>query len=43
MNTKTPHQKINLKKESVLNYILSESALAKDWLAVKEDNAWKNL
>ena len=30
-------------KIGILNYIMSESSLAKDWLTKEEDEAWKNL
>ena len=36
-------KRANLTKESILNYIMSEGSLAKDWLTDKEDEAWKNL
>ena len=29
--------------EGVENYLLSESALAKDWLSPEEDEAWQHL
>ena len=39
-------QKYNLsrlKLEGVRNYLMSELALAKDWLRPEEDEAWKDL
>jgi len=36
-------KRADLTKEGILNYIMSESSLAKDWLTDKEDEAWKNL
>ena len=39
---KAPYHQINLRKESILTYILSESSLAKDWATEKENDAWKN-
>ena len=29
--------------EGIENYLLSESALAKDWLSPEEDEAWQHL
>ncbi len=29
--------------DSMATYLLSESALAKDWLRLEEDEAWKDL
>ena len=29
--------------EGIENYLMSESALAKDWLSPEEDEAWKDL
>ena len=39
----TKRQKECEKKEALLNYIMSESSLAKDWLTKEECNIWKNL
>ena len=36
-------KKVDLNKEGIFTYVASESSLAKDWLAEKEDKAWKNL
>lgn len=36
-------KKADLTKGSLLNYLMSESSLAKDWLTEEEDTAWKNL
>ena len=30
-------------KEMLLTHYASEKSLAKDWLTLEEDNAWKNL
>jgi hypothetical protein len=34
---------IKYSKEELETHLLSESALAKDWLSVDEDRAWQNL
>ena len=36
-------KKADLSKEGILNYVMSESSLAKDWLTGEEDEAWKDL
>ena len=36
-------QKRKISIEGVENYLLSESALAKDWLRPEEDEAWQHL
>ena len=33
-------KKADLSKEGTLNYVMSESSLAKDWLTEEEDEAW---
>ena len=35
--------KIDLNKESIMIYLMSESSLAKDWLTKEEDEAWRYL
>ena len=36
-------KKPDITKHNILNYIMSESSLAKDWLTEEEDEAWKHL
>ena len=36
-------KKADLRRESILTYIMSESSLAKEWLTKEEDEAWKDL
>ncbi len=36
-------KKTDLRKDGALNYVMSESSLAKEWLTKEEDEAWKNL
>lgn len=36
-------KKADLRRESILTYVMSESSLAKEWLTKEEDEAWKDL
>ena len=33
----------NIPEDKILTHFASEKTLAKDWLSVEEDEAWKNL